>query len=60
MDAKDYLIDHSEIDWISILSSWHWFLPTKFTVWLMNRFGDLFLILDEFISSTLEAERWSE
>ncbi len=47
MDVNDYLIDHSEFDWPQILSDWSWLLPDKLTVWLMNRFGDLFLVLDD-------------
>lgn len=40
----DYLIDHSEFDWNKLLAGWTWLLPPTFTVWLMNRFGDLFVI----------------
>jgi hypothetical protein len=29
------------------LSSWSWLFPPKFTLWLANRFCDLFLILDD-------------
>jgi hypothetical protein len=32
---------------LNALSGWQWLLPTEFTVWLMNRFGDLFLILPD-------------
>jgi hypothetical protein len=41
------LIDHSDIDWAALLSDWKWLLPPGFTVWLMNRYGDLFLILPD-------------
>jgi hypothetical protein len=27
-----------------VLSSWSWLLPPKFTLWMVNRFGDLFLV----------------
>ena len=47
MVLDDYLIEHSEIDWPNVLSPWHWLLPEEFTVWLMNRFGDLFVVLDD-------------
>lgn len=43
----DYLIDPSGYDWARLLTEWAWLLPSEVTVWLMNRFGDLFLILDD-------------
>jgi len=45
MKVQDYLIDHSGFDWAHLVSGWEWLLPPEFTVWLMNRYGDLFLIL---------------
>jgi hypothetical protein len=45
--VDDYLIDHSGFDWPSLLAEWAWFLPLELTVWTMNRFGDLFLIMDD-------------
>jgi hypothetical protein len=47
MSVHDYLIDHSGLDWPQLLSDWAWLLPSEITVWLMNRFGDLFLILPD-------------
>jgi hypothetical protein len=47
MSVYDYLIDHSDFDWSQLLSDWDRLLPTEFTVWLMNRYGDLFLILPD-------------
>lgn len=47
MELSDYLIDHSTIDWATVLRDWKWLLPKRFTVWLMNRFGDLFIVLDD-------------
>ena len=47
MNVHDYLIDHSGLDWAELLSGWEWLLPPEFTVWLMNRYGDLFLILPD-------------
>jgi len=47
MSVHDYLIEHSGFDWSSLLSSWAWLLPPKFAVWLMNRFGDLFITLPD-------------
>lgn len=47
MTLHDYIIDHRGIDWASVLRAWSWLLPTTLTVWIMNRFGDLFLVLDD-------------
>jgi hypothetical protein len=44
MNVHDYLIDHSGFNWAQLLSGWKWLLPPEFTIWLMNRYGDLFLI----------------
>jgi hypothetical protein len=47
MSVHDYLIDHNGLDWAHLLSGWGWLLPSELTVWLMNRYGDLFLILPD-------------
>jgi hypothetical protein len=47
MPLTDYLIDHASFDWKSLLHQWSWLLPPRFTVWLMNRFGDLFIVLED-------------
>jgi hypothetical protein len=47
MATHDYLIDHGGFDWPRLLSVWSWLLPAVFTVWLVNRFGDLFLALPD-------------
>ena len=47
MSIHDYIIDHRGFDWPSLLAEWKWLLPPAFTVWIMNRFGDLFLVLDD-------------
>jgi hypothetical protein len=44
---NDYLLDHQSFDWAALLSDWHWLLPAEFSVWLMNKFGDLVLIADD-------------
>jgi hypothetical protein len=43
----EYLIDQSGVDWPKALSTWSWLLPPKFTLWLANRFADLFLVLPD-------------
>jgi hypothetical protein len=45
--VNDYLIDQSGIDWPRVLSGWSWLLPSEFTLWLVNRFADLFLVLSD-------------
>ncbi len=47
MIIHDYIIDHSGFDWPNLLSNWAWLLPETLTVWIMNRFGDLFVVLDD-------------
>ena len=47
ISINDYLIDQSVIDWSKALSSWSWLLPQEFTLWLVNRFADLFLVLPD-------------
>ena len=47
MLVADYIIDHKGIDWPTILADWAWLLPEELTVWLMNRYGDLFFIFND-------------
>lgn len=47
MLLADYIIDHQNIDWSAILADWAWLLPKELTVWMTNRYGDLFLIFDD-------------
>jgi Domain of unknown function (DUF1851) len=47
LSVTDYLIDQSGIDWPGALASWSWLVPPEFTVWLVNRFADLFLALPD-------------
>lgn len=47
LNIEDYLIDQTGSDWSVILADWHWILPREFTLWLVNRFGDLFIVLDD-------------
>ncbi|MBV9928895.1 MAG: DUF1851 domain-containing protein [Acidobacteria bacterium] len=48
MQVEDYLIDHQGFDWPLLLAGWAWLLPADgFTVWLMNRYGDLFLVFED-------------
>jgi len=47
MNVVDYLIDHEGKDWGELLSGWADWLPNSLTVWLVNLFGDVFLVYDE-------------
>jgi hypothetical protein len=47
MDINDYLIDQSGKDWPSMLRDWTPPLPADFTLWLVNRFGDAFIVTDD-------------
>jgi hypothetical protein len=47
MNVHDYLIDHDGFEWEHLLSGWERLVPSEFSVWLMNRFGDLFLTLPD-------------
>jgi hypothetical protein len=47
MLLQDYTLDHRGFDWPRLLANWAWLLPEKFTVWIVNRYGDLFIILDD-------------
>lgn len=44
LSIHDYLIDQKGIDWNNALTAWSWLLPPKFTLWMVNRFADLFLV----------------
>ena len=54
MNVADYLIDHSEFVWADLLHDWTWLVPTGATVWLMNRFAELVLVLEDGSVSYLE------
>ncbi len=47
MNLNDYLIDHTRWDWGDLLSGWADLLPPSLTVWLVNRFGDVFSVLED-------------
>lgn len=47
MGINDYLINQSGKDWAAFLRDWMPPLPPSFTLWLVNRFGDAFVIIDE-------------
>jgi hypothetical protein len=47
MNLRDYLIDQEGKDWCRLLAPWADLLPASFTVWLVNRFGDVFAVCDD-------------
>jgi Domain of unknown function (DUF1851) len=44
MNLNDYLIPQSGKDWSLLLGGWGTLLPESFDLWLVNRFGDLFIV----------------
>jgi hypothetical protein len=59
MSIHEYLIDFHGLDWPSLLAEWTWLVPKEFTVWLMNRFGDLFLVFEDGAVYMLDVGRGS-
>ena len=47
MDVNDYLLEGGDSDWARLLADWNWILPPRFTLWLVNRYGDLFLVVPQ-------------
>lgn len=43
----EYTLQCTAANWSDLLASWGWLLPADFTVWIVNRFGDLFLLFDD-------------
>lgn len=46
MNINDYLIAQAGIDWTKLLSYWTPPLPPRFALWLVNRLGDVFGVLE--------------
>lgn len=47
MNINDYLLDQDGKDWGALLRDWMPPLPSSFTLWLVNRFGDAFVVSDD-------------
>jgi hypothetical protein len=47
MNVYDYLIDQNGKAWSELLSGWLGPLPPSFTVWLVNRFGNVFVVFED-------------
>src|SRR5260370_37332089 len=54
-----YTIDHAGVDWPDLLACWAWLLPPEVSVWIVNRFGDLFLPFDDHSINMLDVGRGS-
>jgi hypothetical protein len=54
MNLEAYLIDHSRFVWRDLLDDWTWLVPSTASVWMMNRFAELVLILEDGSVSYLE------
>lgn len=46
-NLADYILSQEGSDWSSLLSDWGAELPPDFTLWLVNRLGDLVLVLPD-------------
>jgi len=47
MNVRDYLIEQEGKDWNEFMLDWGFLLPESFTIWLVNRFGDIVMVLDD-------------
>lgn len=47
MDINDYLIPQPGKDWTRLLAEWTPPLPAAFSLWLVNRLGDVILFLKD-------------
>ena len=47
MSVGDYLLDPSGHNWTDLLSGWSSILPEEFNLWLVNQFGDAFIVVPD-------------
>src|SRR5579871_2326945 len=47
MNIADYLINQEGKDWPELLSGWLGLLQQSFTIWFVNRFGDIVMVFDD-------------
>ena len=55
-NVADYLVESAEVDWAAALVSWRWLLPDAVTVWLVNSFGEPFLVTADGAVHRLDVE----
>jgi hypothetical protein len=46
MNIDDYLLVTADKDWSWLLKDWEPPLPASFNIWLVNRLGDVFVVVD--------------
>ena len=44
MTLQDYILAPDSADWQAALANWSWLVPPSFTIWVINRFCDLFIV----------------
>lgn len=59
ISIQDYLIDQHDFDWPKLLETWTWLLPNELTVWLVNRYAELFLVFPDGTVHWLETDMGS-
>jgi hypothetical protein len=47
MDIRDYLIELAGKNWSVLFSGWSALLPSSFTLWMVNLFGDAFVVAND-------------
>jgi hypothetical protein len=47
MALADYIVEQTGLDWSDLLRPWHRVLPGEFTLWMVNRFADLFIVRED-------------
>jgi hypothetical protein len=47
VDINEYLITQTRQNWPDLLSNWREALPENFTLWMVNRCGDLFSVRED-------------
>jgi len=47
LKLTDYTLEVDGVDWSDLLSGWTWLIPSEFTVWFVNRFGDIFMVFED-------------
>ncbi|HKE95993.1 MAG TPA: T6SS immunity protein Tdi1 domain-containing protein [Povalibacter sp.] len=47
MELAHYLLDQKGEDWSSLLRPWRWLLPASFTIWMVNRFGEVIMVVED-------------
>jgi hypothetical protein len=47
VNVNDYLIEQARWDWQIMFAGWAEILPDTFTIWLVNRFAEVFFIAED-------------